>query len=253
MSKDVSARKRRRVEATETSTRSEETGGAVVFDDEAMKRHMLSLLQHSKDHSAEEGSESEDDGEGEGKGSGDEDDSQVETEESDGEDEDSTLHGNVGTNGTRSAGHLDSDEEDLDETARALLTGHKPTNGNAEYDAQTASRISRIPTDRIAIATPKKAALKTTFESLGLSVQLIRTLAGISIRKPTEIQSACFEPILNGASPRNVRCRSSHLECVLQVGTALAVRKLVAVKPWRLPCLFCSVSQRIRLESLQLC
>jgi ATP-dependent RNA helicase DDX49/DBP8 len=52
-------------------------------------------------------------------------------------------------------------------------------------------------------SAPKKPVLKSTFESLGLSVQLIRTLAGISIRKPTEIQSACFEPILSGMFSHN--------------------------------------------------
>lgn len=190
MTKDISARKRRRVEPTETLTRSEETGGAVVFDDEAMKRHMLSLMQNAKSKPSSQGSDSEDEEEAEG--SSDEEDV-TGSEESGGEEAGSSAG---------PAAVVDSDEEDLDETARALLTSHKPASGNAEHDGQTASRISRVPTERKAEVTPKKPILKSTFESLGLSVQLIRTLAGISIRKPTEIQSACFEPILSGTSFR---------------------------------------------------
>jgi ATP-dependent RNA helicase DDX49/DBP8 len=45
--------------------------------------------------------------------------------------------------------------------------------------------------------TPK-AASHSTFASLGLSQPLITALEGINIRKPTEIQSACVEPIMNG-------------------------------------------------------
>lgn len=192
MTKEISARKRRRVEPAETPTRSEDTGGAVVFDDEAMKRHMLSLMQNAKNKESSAGSDSEDEEEAEG--SSDEGDGNS-LGESDGEEAGSSK-------GPPAV--VDSDE-DLDEAARALLTRRKPSNGTTEHDTQTTSRISRVPTDRKADAAPKKPVLKSTFESLGLSVQLIRTLAGISIRKPTEIQSACFEPILSGTSFHNPR------------------------------------------------
>lgn len=194
MTKEISARKRRRVEPAETPTRSEDTGGAVVFDDEAMKRHMLSLMQNAKNKESSEGSDSEDEEE-EAEGSSDEGVGNG-SEESD-EDEAGSSKGAPAV--------VDSDEEDLDEAARALLTRRKLSNGTTEHDTQTTSRISRVPTDRKADAAPKKPVLKSTFESLGLSVQLIRTLAGISIRKPTEIQSACFEPILSGTSFHNPR------------------------------------------------
>ena len=38
----------------------------------------------------------------------------------------------------------------------------------------------------------------STFESLGLSKPLISAMSGISIRSPTEIQTACIPPILQG-------------------------------------------------------
>lgn len=161
-----------------------------MFDDEAMKRHMLSLLQNSKTASQQEVSDSEDDEESEGS---EEEEEVGGSEVSDGEEAGSSKG---------PAAIVDSDEEDLDETARALLTGGSANSGKVNLDVQTTSRISRIPTDRRADAAPKKPVLMSTFESLGLSVQLIRTLAGISIRKPTEIQSACFEPILSGKLSR---------------------------------------------------
>jgi ATP-dependent RNA helicase DDX49/DBP8 len=43
-----------------------------------------------------------------------------------------------------------------------------------------------------------KAAPISSFASLGLSQPLINALAGISILKPTEIQSACVGPIMEG-------------------------------------------------------
>ncbi|WVF71445.1 hypothetical protein IAT40_006249 [Kwoniella sp. CBS 6097] len=43
-----------------------------------------------------------------------------------------------------------------------------------------------------------KPSTGTTFASLGLSQPLINALAGINIRKPTEIQSACVGPIMSG-------------------------------------------------------
>ena len=44
----------------------------------------------------------------------------------------------------------------------------------------------------------------STFESLDLSQPLIAALKGISIRDPTEIQSACIPPILQGASSERI-------------------------------------------------
>lgn len=196
MAKDDSVRKRRRVDAAGTSRTTEETTGAVVFDDEAMKRHMLSLMQQPVNGTAQH-TDSEDDGEEEQESDESDDGSEdgsagsvVEEADSDSEEQ--------GDRGKQVEADLNSDDEDQDETARALLQGRGTTKSEPEEEA--ASRISRIPTNRNTTAAPKKPILKTTFEGLGLSPQLIRTLAGISIRKPTEIQSACFEHILNGKS-----------------------------------------------------
>lgn len=48
------------------------------------------------------------------------------------------------------------------------------------------------------LASASKPSADVTFESLGLSRPLITSLASINIKKPTEIQAACVEPILSG-------------------------------------------------------
>lgn len=158
-----------------------------MFDDEAMKRHMLSLMQQSTNGNAER-SDSEADAEEGQESEGDEKESE------DGGDGDGPDQSDA--RGKRVQEDLDSEDADQDEVAEALLQGRKAV--KAAEDEQNTSRISRISAGRSATAVPKKPVLKTTFEGLGLSPQLIRTLAGISIRKPTEIQSACFEHILSG-------------------------------------------------------
>jgi ATP-dependent RNA helicase DDX49/DBP8 len=197
MPKDDSARKRRRVDAAGTSQTTEETTGAVVFDDEAMKRHMLSLMQQPANGKSQR-TDSEDDGEEEQESDDSDDGSEDGSADSVDEEADSISEGGP-EEAKRVEEELNSDDEDQDETARALLQGRGTT--KSEPNEEAASRISRIPTNRNTTAAPKKPILKTTFEGLGLSPQLIRTLAGISIRKPTEIQSACFEHILNGKLP----------------------------------------------------
>lgn len=195
MPKDDSARKRRRVEATGISAATEEPTGAVVFDDEAMKRHMLSLMQQPTNGNAQDSDSDEEEGGNQESENGDDDyDSE---EEDDAESFSQNGADQSEATGKRTTNELDStDDEDEDDTARALLQGRGTV--NTAHHEQTASRISRIPANIITTPAPKKPALRTTFEGLGLSPQLIRTLAGISIRKPTEIQSACFEHILNG-------------------------------------------------------
>lgn len=187
MPNDDSARKRRRVEAIGTAYTSEPTTGAVVFDDEAMKRHMLSLMEQSTNAIAAR-SDSSGDEEEDQESEGDEEESE------DGDDGDGPDQSD--SRGKRVQEDPDSEVEDEDDVAEALLQGRKAV--KAAEDERSTSRISRVPASRSATAVTKKPVLKTTFEGLGLSPQLIRTLAGISIRKPTEIQSACFEHILNG-------------------------------------------------------
>jgi ATP-dependent RNA helicase DDX49/DBP8 len=193
MSKDHSARKRRRVEATGTTSATEPTTGAVVFDDEAMKRHMISLLQQSANSSKTDLKPEADQSEQDIAEDGEESEEESEDED-DGNSQDVLDHSEM--IGKRGQEVSLSDDEDQDEVAETLLQGRKPV--NAAADITSTSRISRVPANRSATSAPKKPVLKTTFEGLGLSPQLIRTLAGISIKKPTEIQSACFEHILKG-------------------------------------------------------
>ena len=44
-----------------------------------------------------------------------------------------------------------------------------------------------------------------TFPSLGLDSWLVNALAAMSIKRPTPIQAACIDPILDGRSPFNLR------------------------------------------------
>jgi len=67
---------------------------------------------------------------------------------------------------------------------------------SASQPATKSKQSSTNPFD-----TPKAAA-HATFASLGLSQPLINALAGINIQKPTEIQSACVGPIMDGKSPK---------------------------------------------------
>lgn len=48
------------------------------------------------------------------------------------------------------------------------------------------------------LASAPKPSPETTFESLGLSAPIISALNSISIKRPTEIQSACVGPIMAG-------------------------------------------------------
>ncbi|KAJ9103919.1 putative RNA helicase [Naganishia friedmannii] len=200
MAKEISARKRRRIDGTNTATSASINDNAPVFDDEAMKQHMLSLLQDKRKQANQKDDES-DEGSGiDGSDSEEADDSEGDDEADEADDKDASR-GEAGGRGSVNRHHsedLDSEEEDLDEAARALLSNSNKSDADQQYTQETTSRISRIPVDRTSKQTAKAPALKTTFEGLGLSVNLIRTLAGISIRKPTEIQSACFEPILSG-------------------------------------------------------
>jgi superfamily II DNA/RNA helicase len=43
----------------------------------------------------------------------------------------------------------------------------------------------------------------TTFSSLGLDSWLVNALAAMSIKRPTPIQAACINPILDGSAPLN--------------------------------------------------
>ncbi|KAJ9120151.1 putative RNA helicase [Naganishia vaughanmartiniae] len=199
MAKEISARKRRRVDETETTTVTGNNDNAPVFDDEAMKQHMLSLLQDKRRH-GNENEEASDEGSSTGGSDSEDNASEVDDEESEADDRDASRQevGERGSTRQHLSENLDSDEEDPDEAARALLSRSKTSTTEQPSTQETTSRISRIPADRTFQPAVKAPVLKTTFEGLGLSVNLIRTLAGISIRKPTEIQSACFEPILSG-------------------------------------------------------
>lgn len=203
MAKENSARKRRRVDDADTVIAAGNNDNAPIFDDEAMKQHMLSLLQHKRKQGSETADGSDESSGTDGSDSGQDNESEVDEDAGAANDaDDSDLSGHeVRERASLSRHHSegsDSDEEDLDRAARALLSNSRTPSDEQRRTQESTSRISRIPADRTYKSAVRAPVLKTTFEGLGLSVNLIRTLAGISIRKPTEIQSACFEPILSG-------------------------------------------------------
>ena len=83
----------------------------------------------------------------------------------------------------------------------ARINGDKPsmkvTQPPSRVQAVSSKPVTKEHADPPFSAKPPSAS---TFESLGLSQPLIAALNGISIRDPTEIQSACIPAILQGVS-----------------------------------------------------
>ena len=122
--------------------------------------------------------------------------------------------------GSEDSGSEDSGSEDS--VSESFVLDEKQSSGESSTSAQKRSlKRSRSPsetdqvrvsetTSRVKLASkpapsqPKnpfdtpKAPSHSTFASLGLSQPLITALGGINIKKPTEIQSACVGPILEG-------------------------------------------------------
>lgn len=154
---------------------------------------MLSLMRRSGESGREERSGSGGSSSGDESESGsseddeeDENDDEVKQED-DHEDEDVRI----------ADGGLDGqDEVDI----KPPPPTNKASNTAPTHPLKPSPPLSRIkptshnPTSQSTPTTP----LKLTFPSLGLSPALISTLRTISILKPTEIQSACIEPILKG-------------------------------------------------------
>ncbi|KAL6298762.1 DEAD-domain-containing protein [Sparassis latifolia] len=90
----------------------------------------------------------------------------------------------------------DSDHEPVD-SDDSILSSRTETIG----DDTPSSRINFVPrTARVVPPDAPKAAVfrPSTFASLGVSSALVDALSKISIRVPTEIQTACIPPLLQG-------------------------------------------------------
>lgn len=97
---------------------------------------------------------------------------------------------------------------------------------------------------------PKKSA--SSFHELGISAVLQSALASMSIKQPTEVQSACVPPILTGGCVPN-KARRFLAHHFYQGRIVLATLKPALVKRLRSPCLSCKSCLLIPTASLLLC
>ena len=89
----------------------------------------------------------------------------------------------------------DTDERHIRRTESSIKSNHQRTPSPAP-----ASRMSALPRVKMVIDTDaiRKKTTLPTFEELGASKALVASLAAMSIRTPTEVQTACIPPLLAG-------------------------------------------------------
>lgn len=140
------------------------SAASIDLDQDAVRKHMLQLMQQAQENSGdsedESGSSSDDDEQTDGESTG-----KVQLEMND---EDS--------------------EAEADQPVSARPISPSPTN--------LPSRVKLAP--KASNDVRPKINLKDSFKDLGISQQIISTLGTIAIKKPTEIQAACIEPMLAG-------------------------------------------------------
>ena len=213
MAKQVDSRKRRKIDPVGDVRKSEGEASpstkSGVLDQDEIRQHMMALMQQGsagasrRAGSSKQSSGESEDGEDSDSGSEEEDDD-VERDEED-------------TKPDLNDGGIDSDEEDdadvkpspsdkldVDPDAASTKLKRKVETDGVGVDIKPSS-LSRInPSSRSSTTTatttpnPPKPILKSTFTSLGISPRLISSLRTIAISRPTEIQAACIEPILQG-------------------------------------------------------
>lgn len=187
-SKDL-PRKRRKVSPVPASKADQSVSSAtadngLLLDQDAIKRHMLQLMQQrSEDNEENTADESDESNASSGSISGSEDERE--------------------------------DDKVINEIASPIKpfhpqnpSKHEPPSDDTKEDkevatlkSQTTNLKSRIThTARTNPDLKPKIHLKTSFSELGIGPRLIAALGTISIKKPTEIQSACVEPIIAGKS-----------------------------------------------------
>ncbi len=167
------SRKRRKVDKASAvaPAAKKASAGGLYLDDDAVRRSMLAMMQAKDSAASEDKQEHEEDASSEASNS------EEDEEASDASDEDRDP-----------AVVSDDSEDDEPQASRAAPASSAP------------SRISKA--DLAADRKPgnKAQPLPNTFEAMGVLPTLINTLASISIHRPTEIQSACIGPILQGES-----------------------------------------------------
>lgn len=174
---------------------------------------MLELMRRNGKgkQSEESGSEEERDDEA---SENEEDTEDGEAEENDrdsgsGEEEDLTELENGGaapeSKADRRKVDSDTDEEGPSESNSKPIKAEQRYKAVPNATSTLKSRITILPKSQTQThpnsSSPDikpKIHLKQSFSELGIGPRLISALASISIKKPTEIQSACIEPILSG-------------------------------------------------------
>ncbi|KAK4687065.1 ATP-dependent RNA helicase DDX49/DBP8, partial [Tremellales sp. Uapishka_1] len=164
--------------------RARKSSPTMVLDQNEILRSMLAARKQGKQRemSLDEESDAESDSEsGAGSGEGEEEEDES---GSDGESQASSSSG-----------------------PKSALQGNKRSRSASASDQEiplhtaSASRVT-VPSRSVVHPTTMPAAVKppvsTTWTSLGLSQPLVTALETINIRQPTEIQAACFNPLLAG-------------------------------------------------------
>ena len=102
---------------------------------------------------------------------------------------------------------LESEDVDRSESeSESESDAPKPTRVDEDEDEdESVSAFSRLPARITAKRAPSSAATlqpktaqSTGFGALGVSQQLITALSAMSIRQPTDVQTACIPPLLAG-------------------------------------------------------
>ncbi|WVR07019.1 hypothetical protein IAU60_004058 [Kwoniella sp. DSM 27419] len=182
----------------------DQTGSSTMILDQ--NEIMKAMMAAQKGKARESASDNEDEDEEEGS----DDDAESEDREEDGEsDEGDSLRDSGPRKGAKRSRSQSIDRDDAEDS------GSEPGPSKSTPVASTSrvtlpSRTAAASLHKVAAAYPSKKdamasfsinpkpSADTTFASLGLSQPLINALAGINIRKPTEIQSACVGPIMAG-------------------------------------------------------
>ncbi|ORX36665.1 P-loop containing nucleoside triphosphate hydrolase protein [Kockovaella imperatae] len=188
---EASMKVKRRSNDLRTASEATETPESLFLDQsEILKSMMAAKVSKGKEReTSSEGSDGED-------GVDSEDDIELEDVSEPGDDL-----------SARSPRRLQSDIDGSSEAESSWAASRRASPPNQRLTALGVSRISLGKTRGVqkpSADEPKPSLFSSagskneTFESLGLSRPLITALAGISIRSPTEIQSACVPQILKG-------------------------------------------------------
>lgn len=186
------SKKSRKSEPSAASTAAD----GLVLDQSEIMRAMLAA-QKGKQKEESEGSDQSNEGDDDASDEGEDE------EESSGSEAESSVAAQRNLKRRRSLsldldveGEKDNENEEP-ESRSEPSSGPRVLSRTALATKDIAAKPQSKPQPNGFASAPKPSA-DVTFESLGLSRPLVTALASINIKKPTEIQAACVEPILSG-------------------------------------------------------